>query len=170
LSFFHAFPVEVFNAGEYRRRMYNGHKDAEWFNPSNAETSQMRDTCNDAAVADMEQFLTTHDNAVVIFDSVNSTFDRRFAVLNRMHACGAKVLFIEVQNTSEFELQDNYRDVAKNCPDYVGIGREESVRARSCRCPAAALPPHSLSLAHYCSVSAFHACRSLTTRSAWNIT
>lgn len=127
LSFFHAFPVEVFNAGEYRRRLFNGHKDAEWFNPDNAEATDMRRSCNEAAVADMEVFLKANENGVVILDSVNSTFERRHAVLNRMHACGAKVLFIEVQNTSEDELRDNIRDVAKNCPDYEGMPHEQAV-------------------------------------------
>lgn len=87
----------------------------------------MRHHCNDAAIRDMEVFLNGHDNGVVIFDSVNSTFDRRRSLLDRMYACGAKVLFIEVQNTSEAELRDNYRTVAQNCPDYRGVKREAAV-------------------------------------------
>lgn len=128
LSFFHAVPVEVFNAGEYRRKLYDGHKDAEWFNPSNLEAVVMREHCNERAIEDMEVFLKQHSNGVVIFDSVNSTFDRRHKVWNRMHACGAKVVFIEVQNSSPEYLERSYKTVAQTCPDYVGICEEEALQ------------------------------------------
>lgn len=46
LSFFHAVPVELFNIGEYRRKMYGGMKDASWFDSANEESANCRRLCN----------------------------------------------------------------------------------------------------------------------------
>jgi len=84
LSFFHAMPVEVFNVSEYRRKLYGAVKDAEWFDHLNEATMEMRTNCNIKAIADMEAFLKEHENGVVIFDSTNDTFDRRYNLLNKV--------------------------------------------------------------------------------------
>ena len=52
-------------------------KDADWFDHSNMANVELRNECNNRAIADMEVFLKEHSNGVVIFDSVNSTFDKR---------------------------------------------------------------------------------------------
>jgi hypothetical protein len=77
LSFFHAIPVKVYNVAEYRRRMCGGLKDAEWFDPNNAEARALRDECNKAAIRDMMAFLSEHENGVTILDSTNPTHQRR---------------------------------------------------------------------------------------------
>ena len=119
--------MEVFNVGEYRRKFFNGRKEADWFDNSNTEAVQMREEVNDRAIADMEVFLNTYNNGIVILDSVNASFDRRLEIQSRMHACGAKVLFIEVQNTSESELSTNCIDVATTCPDYKDMDNDAAV-------------------------------------------
>lgn len=84
LSFFHAVPVEVFNVSEYRRNLYGAFKDAEWFDQNNDETMELRNKCNERAIADMELFLQAHTNGVVIFDSINNTFEKRLNLLHRV--------------------------------------------------------------------------------------
>jgi hypothetical protein len=46
LSFFHALPVELFNVGEYRRKLYGTQVDAGWFDTNNAEALECRRQCN----------------------------------------------------------------------------------------------------------------------------
>lgn len=82
LSFFHAVPVEVYHVADYRRRICGALKDAEWFDPSNVEASNLRDECQMAAVADMTDFLNRHPNGVAILDSTNSTHEKRAKLLN----------------------------------------------------------------------------------------
>jgi hypothetical protein len=77
LSFFHAFPVKVFNAAEYRLRICGGLKDAEWFDPTNAEGLEMRTLCNRTAIRDMVEFMNEHPTAISILDSTNPTHIRR---------------------------------------------------------------------------------------------
>jgi len=44
-----------------------------------------------------------------------------------MYACGAKVTFIEVQNSNVQELESKYHEVAVTSPDYVGMGNNDAV-------------------------------------------
>jgi hypothetical protein len=82
LSFFHAIPVEVFSTAEYRKRMCGTMKDAEWFDPSNAEATVLRNECHQSALKDMVQFLSAHDSGVAIMDSSNPTHERRSFLKN----------------------------------------------------------------------------------------
>lgn len=77
LEFFHAVPVRVFNVAEYRQRLCGGLKDAEWFDLNNQEALALRTQCNQAAIRDMELFLSECDNGVAILDSTNPTHQRR---------------------------------------------------------------------------------------------
>lgn len=77
LSFFHAIPVEVYNVQEYRKRMCGALKDAEWFDPNNADALALRNECNKAAICDMASFIASHNNCVAILDSTNPTHERR---------------------------------------------------------------------------------------------
>lgn len=75
-------PVEVYHVADYRRRICGALKDAEWFDPANAESAHLRDECQTAAANDMIQFLNLHSNGVAILDSTNSTVDRRSRLAN----------------------------------------------------------------------------------------
>ena len=44
-----------------------------------------------------------------------------------MHASGAKVLFIEVQNTNPKDLAQKYDEVAITSPDYKGMESSAAV-------------------------------------------
>jgi 6-phosphofructo-2-kinase/fructose-2,6-biphosphatase len=77
LSFFHAFPVHVFNVAEYRQKMFGGLKDSDWFDPNNQEALKMRNECNKAAILDMISFISQHTHAIAILDSTNPTHQRR---------------------------------------------------------------------------------------------
>ena len=84
LSFFHAMPVKIFNATEYRRNMYGATRDANWFDPYNADTKSKRAECNKKILDEMVGYLEQNDTAVVILDSTNPTHERRKALMKSM--------------------------------------------------------------------------------------
>ena len=83
--------MEVFNVSEYRRKLYGAVNDAELFDVDNEETVNMRLICNQKAIEDMEVFLKENENGVVIFDSINNTFDKRFFLLEKVGSPGVYV-------------------------------------------------------------------------------
>lgn len=83
LEFFHAVPVSIFNVAEYRRKMFGGLKDAEWFDPHNQDAIESRNACNEEAISDMVDFLNSHTMGIAILDSTNPTHRRR-AYVKRM--------------------------------------------------------------------------------------
>jgi len=126
LSFFHAIPTKVFNAADYRRRILAKPINADFFDPTNIESFQVRIRCNQAALNDMKQFLQTHANAVVILDATNPTYQRRQEVVDQMNRARAKVLFIEVTNESSDFLSKQYQKIIESSPDYTGISHSEA--------------------------------------------
>lgn len=84
LSFFHAVPVEIFSASDYRRKEYGSLPDAAWFDPVNAEAQNIRMKCNMNALNDAVQFLNGSQNGVAILDSTNPTHERRLLIKNTM--------------------------------------------------------------------------------------
>ncbi len=97
LSFFHAIPVEVFNTADYRKRMCGAMKDAEWFDPSNAEALNMRFECNKAAIDDMLKYLSSQQSAVAVFDSSNPTHQRR-SYLHKMVSWSLFLYFLNISD------------------------------------------------------------------------
>lgn len=121
LSFFHAVPVELFNVSEYRRKICNDFKNADWFHPDNHEAKELRDKYNSIAIADMVSFLNANSNGVGIFDATNATHDHRAKIVTTIQRTGAKILFIEVSNDDENVLNESYKTAATTSPEYEGI-------------------------------------------------
>ena len=84
LSFFHAMPVQLFNASEYRRKLCGSITDEEWFDVTNEEVKAMRRACNEAVIVDILDFLDKHVNGVVLLDSTNPDHSRRINLLTKV--------------------------------------------------------------------------------------
>ena len=84
LSFFHAVPVEIFSAADYRRKEYGSLQDADWFDPVNTEAQSIRMLCNTNALNDAINFLKSSINGVAILDSTNPTHERRKNIKNKL--------------------------------------------------------------------------------------
>lgn len=121
LSFFHAVPVELFNVSEYRRKICNKFKGADWFHPDNNEAKVLREKYNTMAIADMVTFLNANSNSVGIFDATNATHEQRARLAEIIRPTGAKMLFIECSNDNEALLAESYRAAASTSPEYEGM-------------------------------------------------
>ena len=53
LSFFHDIPAQIFNVGDYRRKLCGTQMPAEFYNPDNPEGLKARMMACDAALADL---------------------------------------------------------------------------------------------------------------------
>lgn len=127
LSFFHAIPVEVFDIGAYRLRMYGAVQDAEWFDSTNEKGNAARSACNAKVTDDLIAFINANDNCVAILDSTNPTHERRRKFVQKVRPTGAKIVFIEVMSDNEAFLSDQYTAAVHQHPDYEGLCKKEAL-------------------------------------------
>jgi broad specificity phosphatase PhoE len=121
LDFFHAMPVRIFNAAEYRRQKYGNINDSEWFDGSNVAAQKIRHEVNLWAVNGSKDFLSEHKSGVAIIDSTNPTHKRRALIVRELLQVGAKVMFIEVINDNQHILTEQYRETVESSPDFEGM-------------------------------------------------
>jgi hypothetical protein len=148
LEFFISLPVQIFNVTEYRRKLETDtFRNADFFDPFNEEAKKLRTHFNKLATEDLVTFLQAHSNGVAILDATNTSHERRMNLVNAVRPTGAKVpfsrcplptaihcnvltclprtnaqvIFIEVSNSDEKFLSDNYRYCATTSPEYDGI-------------------------------------------------
>ena len=125
LEFFHAMPTKLFNFSEYRRRMH-GRVDNCFFEPTNAKARELRSATYDSIYGEVSEFLTNNRHCCTILDSTNATFERRCKVMEVIRPTGAKVLWIEVVNEDEANLNDAYEKIVHGSPDYDGVTPKEA--------------------------------------------
>jgi hypothetical protein len=128
LSFFHGVDVKVFNAGQYRRKLFGAQKSADYFNPGNTAAEKERMTCVTAAMDDMQAWIKPGLGRIGVLDATNSTRDRRDWVMAQLAGKVAKhhVVFIEsICNDAEL-IASNVRSVKLSMPDYAGMDKEQA--------------------------------------------
>lgn len=129
LSFFHDIPAQIFNVGDYRRRLFGAKMPADFYDPSNAEGLASRTMACDAALADLIDYVKQDGVRVAAFDATNSTRERRKHIMQRLKdaGLGAKRMFVESICDQEGLLEENIRKVKLSTPDYRDMDPEEAV-------------------------------------------
>ncbi|XP_047146374.1 6-phosphofructo-2-kinase/fructose-2,6-bisphosphatase isoform X1 [Hydra vulgaris] len=118
--------TKVFNAGEYRRKLYGTvNCKHDFFDPSNISGHEARMRCVELALADVEDFLKNQDGQVAILDATNTTRERRVYVHNRCLDAGIKSFFIESICDDRDVIYQNIMEVKVSSPDYVGVDERE---------------------------------------------
>lgn len=135
LEFFHGIPVEIFNVGNYRRRVAGARQRADFFDPDNKAGFQLRIQCRDMAMADMKEWLGEENREsgpnfgrVAIFDATNTTRERRRWALQQLQPLGVKVMFIESICNDKGLILRNIMEVKLRTPDYVGVAVDDAVK------------------------------------------
>lgn len=97
LSFFHDIPSQIFNVGDYRRKLCGAQQSADFYDPQNAEGLAARVMACDAALDDLMQYISQKGVRVAAFDATNSTSDRRQYILKRLRdgKIRVKKMFLE---------------------------------------------------------------------------
>jgi broad specificity phosphatase PhoE/predicted kinase len=119
--------TRVFNVGNYRRQQLGGHQSHDFFRHDNARGVAQREQLALAALADVEQWLSTQGR-VAIYDATNSTRQRRRLVQERCRQMGAQAVFIESLCESQEVIEANIRDTKLRSPDYAGMDEASAVR------------------------------------------
>mmetsp|Transcript_11009 Transcript_11009/g.14318 ORF Transcript_11009/g.14318 Transcript_11009/m.14318 type:complete len:573 (+) Transcript_11009:54-1772(+) len=108
--------AEIFNVGNYRRKMNMGDASANFFDCSNESAQKQREDLAVFVQEDMYKWLEAQEGmAVAFFDATNTTRARRQAILNR--ARGEKdvvLLFVESICDDPVILDRNYKSKCKN--------------------------------------------------------
>lgn len=97
LSFFHAIDTQIFNVGDYRRKICGAQLPASFFDHSNAEAVAQRSEACNAALNDMLEFMGQDGVRVGVYDATNSTKERRSHLLQKINEAktGSKIMYIE---------------------------------------------------------------------------
>lgn len=108
--------AEIFNVGNYRRKMNLGAVPANFFDKSNAGAQKQREELASAVQEDMYRWLHEQkDLAVAFFDATNTTKARRQAIIERARAePNVVMLFVESLCDDPEILERNYRMKLQN--------------------------------------------------------
>jgi len=130
LNFFHDIDSQIFNVGDYRRKICGEKMPASFFDPTNSEGVAQRAVACNAALDDMLEYMAKPDVRVAVYDATNSTRERREYLRQKLKdsGTGMKIMFIESICDSEKILEENIRKVKLDTPDYRDADPEEAVK------------------------------------------
>ncbi|WBW73030.1 6-phosphofructo-2-kinase/fructose-2,6-bisphosphate 2-phosphatase [Schizosaccharomyces osmophilus] len=120
---------KAFNVGNFRRKQASrGPDDASFFDPSNPETSKLREDMAMNTLTALLDWFENENGVVGIFDATNSTAIRRKAVVEHLkNVPYVTTLFIESVCNDEQLIAANMR-MKLFGPDYKNMDPEKSLR------------------------------------------
>lgn len=92
-------PTQVFNVGNYRRKMCGSSKTADFFDPKNQEAEEGRLRAAVEALNEMIDWLRTSDGQVAIYDATNTSLSRRQMIRQNCEEVGLHVQLVILKNT-----------------------------------------------------------------------
>jgi broad specificity phosphatase PhoE/predicted kinase len=120
------YQAQVFNVGNYRRRLLGSHHRHVFFDPTNPEGLAARLRMAMTALDDLLVWLAEGGD-VAIYDATNSSRSRRELVKRRCADAGVRVMFIESICTEASIVESNIRETKLSSPDYVGSTAEAAI-------------------------------------------
>lgn len=129
ISFFLDIPAQIFNVGDYRRKICGAKLPASFYDPENLEGMEQRSKACDAALEDLIEFMGKDGVRLAVYDSTNSSPDRRHHIKQKLNdsGIGFKKMFIETLCDDEEVLEENIKSVKMSTPDYEGMDPEDAV-------------------------------------------
>ena len=129
-NFFHDIPTQIFNVGDYRRRMCGSRLPASFYDHSDPEALRQRTAACRAALDDLVDYLREDGARIAVYDATNTTRERRGFLVDQLERSSvrAKVIFVESICEDEKLVEENIRSVKVSTPDYQGMDPEEAVR------------------------------------------
>ena len=113
-SFFHSIESQVFNVGDYRRRLCGAAQSANFYDHGNAEALAQRTMACNAALSDTIEYIQQDGCRIAIFDATNSQRARREHILAKLADAGIgskRVIFVESICDDDALLEENIRTV-----------------------------------------------------------
>jgi hypothetical protein len=123
------YKVEIFNVGNYRRRVLGAAQLHDFFNPDNTEGNAQRRAIAAMAFEDMVATIKRDGLDVAIFDATNTTVERRTWLRSALAAADPtlRLVFIEPMCSDEAIIRANVRETKLKSPDYKGMDEAAAV-------------------------------------------
>jgi len=130
ISFFLDIPAEIFNVGDYRRKLCGPKLTASFYDPRNKEAVKKRTSACNAALEDLVEFMKKDGVRLAVLDSTNSTIDRRKLISEHLDEAdtGFKKMFVETICDDELILEEHIQSQKLCAPDYQGMDPEEVIK------------------------------------------
>lgn len=130
ISFFLDIPSEIFNVGDYRRKICGSQMPASFYDPKNEEATAERNKACDAALQDMIEFMKKDGVRLAVYDATNNNVENRKKVLSRINdeELGCKKMFVECLVDDQVMLDENFRNVKLSTPDYQGVDPDTALK------------------------------------------
>jgi len=116
--------------GDYRRKLCGDKLPASFYDETNTEALQKRATACEAAVCDLVEFMRKDGVRLAVYDSTNSSRERRDTIMKRLGdtGIGFKKMFVETLCDDEALIEEQIRKHKLSSPDYKGTDPEEAVK------------------------------------------
>ncbi|KAI8393425.1 6-phosphofructo-2-kinase-domain-containing protein [Radiomyces spectabilis] len=119
---------ELFNVGNYRRKIAGAHMSHAFFDIHNQEGLSQRREAAQYALRDMLRWFEEDEGTVAIYDATNSTTERRTWLHEELTKHDIQILFIESICQDESVILSNIRDVKLSSPDYQGVDPDTATK------------------------------------------
>lgn len=120
---------QVFNTGEYRRKLVGSDVNHDFWDPFNEESFQIRTDLSRKCLEDSISALESNSCDCVIFDATNVTRKRRQMLVDEVHKRSkCEMMFIESVCDDPELLATSINEMKLNSADYAGKTMEEAAQ------------------------------------------
>ena len=121
--------TEIFNVGNYRRKILGAGQSHDFFDPKNAQGEEQRHAVATLAFNEMTDTLVKDALDVAIFDATNTTVERRqwlaSSLATRLPSC--RLVFVEPICNDESVIRSNVVETKLKSPDYKKMDESAAV-------------------------------------------
>ena len=119
------FKIDIFNCGNYRRKLSKSKQDADFFDTNNEENFKLKESYFYYTMFDLNTYFIVKDGDIGILDATNSTKKRRNKIIKffSFFPYDKKIIFLENITNDPIILKNNI-EFKKTSPDYKDIDSE----------------------------------------------
>ena len=124
---FLGYNVQLFNLGDYRRKLSDSNFTANYFAVNNTKGISERQKFAEHAIDDAIEFLEKSESAsVALYDGTNTTIERRNWIREKLNNVDVQILWIEMISDDEATIASNIKTSKIQTTDYKKPQNEES--------------------------------------------
>ncbi len=119
------FKIDIFNCGNYRRKLSKSKQDADFFDTNNEENFKLKESYFYYTMFDLNTYFIVKGGDIGILDATNSTKKRRNKIIKffSFFPYDKKIIFLENITNDPIILKNNI-EFKKTSPDYKDIDSE----------------------------------------------
>ena len=120
------YKTEIFNCGNYRRKLSNSIQNSDFFDSKNEENSKLKESYFYHTIFDLNSYLILNKGQIAILDATNSTKHRRKKIVNffSYFSYNKRIIFLE-NITNDPIIYKNNITFKKSSPDYIDFTKDD---------------------------------------------